>query len=43
MAIAPSASYSLTVRLEIQNRPAMLGRVTSGIGPWISSRWAGSG
>ena len=29
---APSASYSLTVRLEIQNRPGMLGRVTSAIG-----------
>jgi malate dehydrogenase (oxaloacetate-decarboxylating) len=32
MAQAPSASYSLTVRLEIQNRPGMLGRVTSVIG-----------
>jgi malate dehydrogenase (oxaloacetate-decarboxylating) len=30
--IAPSASYSLTVRLEIRNRPGMLGRVTSAIG-----------
>jgi malate dehydrogenase (oxaloacetate-decarboxylating) len=29
---APSASYSLTVRLEIQNRPGMLGKVTSAIG-----------
>ena len=29
---APSASYSLTVRLEIVNRPGMLGRVTSAIG-----------
>ena len=29
---APSASYSLTVRLEIQNKPGMLGRVTSAIG-----------
>ena len=29
---APSASYSLTVRLEIQNRPGMLGQVTSAIG-----------
>ncbi|MBI4590972.1 MAG: NAD-dependent malic enzyme [Candidatus Rokubacteria bacterium] len=32
MAIAPSASYSLTVRLEIRQRPGMLGRVTSTIG-----------
>ncbi|MBI4246035.1 MAG: NAD-dependent malic enzyme [Candidatus Rokubacteria bacterium] len=32
MAIAPSASYSLTVRLEIRNRPGMLGRVASAIG-----------
>jgi len=32
MAIAPSASYSFTVRLEIRNRPGMLGRVTSAIG-----------
>jgi malate dehydrogenase (oxaloacetate-decarboxylating) len=30
--IAPSASYSLTVRLEIMNRPGMLGRVASAIG-----------
>src|SRR5688500_10699234 len=30
--IAPSASYSLTVRLEITNRPGMLGRVASAIG-----------
>jgi len=29
---APSASYSLTVRLEIRQRPGMLGRVTSAIG-----------
>mgnify|MGYP001567656807 FL=1 len=29
---APSASYSMTVRLEIQNKPGMLGRVTSAIG-----------
>jgi len=29
---APSASYSMTVRLEIHNRPGMLGRVTSAIG-----------
>jgi len=29
---APSASYSLTVRLAITNRPGMLGRVTSAIG-----------
>src|SRR5499433_2167777 len=32
MAITPSASYSFTVRLEIKNRPGMLGRVTSVIG-----------
>ncbi len=32
MAIAPSASYSLTIRLEIKNRPGMLGRVASAIG-----------
>src|SRR3989442_8167479 len=29
---APSASYSVTVRLEITNRPGMLGNVTSAIG-----------
>ncbi len=32
MAVTPSASYSLTVRLEIRNRPGMLGRVASAIG-----------
>lgn len=32
MAIAPSASYSLTARLQIPNRPGMLGRVASAIG-----------
>jgi malate dehydrogenase (oxaloacetate-decarboxylating) len=32
MAIAPSASYSITVRLAIRNRPGMLGRVASAIG-----------
>jgi malate dehydrogenase (oxaloacetate-decarboxylating) len=32
MAVAPSASYSLTVRLEIKNRPGMLGRVALAIG-----------
>jgi hypothetical protein len=32
MAVAPSASYSFTARLEIQNKPGMLGRVTSVIG-----------
>ena len=31
-AAVPSASYSITVRLEIRNRPGMLGRVTSVIG-----------
>jgi malate dehydrogenase (oxaloacetate-decarboxylating) len=30
--VAPSASYSLTVRLAIQNRPGMLGRVALAIG-----------
>ncbi len=29
MQTAPSASYSMTVRLEIRNRPGMLGKVTS--------------
>ena len=29
MITAPSASYSMTVRLEIRNRPGMLGKVTS--------------
>ena len=32
MAVVPSASYRLTVRLEIKNRPGMLGRVASAIG-----------
>ena len=32
VALVPSASYSLTVRLQIRNRPGMLGRVTSVIG-----------
>jgi malate dehydrogenase (oxaloacetate-decarboxylating) len=32
MIAAPSASYSMTVRLEIMNRPGMLGLVTSAIG-----------
>jgi len=32
MISVPSASYSLTVRLEILNRPGMLGKVTSAIG-----------
>jgi malate dehydrogenase (oxaloacetate-decarboxylating) len=31
-AAAPSASYSITVRLEILNKPGMLGKVTSAIG-----------
>ncbi|MBX9685548.1 MAG: NAD-dependent malic enzyme [Candidatus Obscuribacterales bacterium] len=30
--VKPSASYSLTIRLKIQNRPGMLGKVTSRIG-----------
>src|SRR5438093_4218061 len=32
MGNAPTASYSLTIRLEIDNRPGMLGKVTSVIG-----------
>jgi len=32
MANAPTASHSLTVRLQILNRPGMLGKVTSAIG-----------
>ena len=32
MVNAPSASYSQTVRLEITNRPGMLGKITSAIG-----------
>ena len=32
MTVAPSASYSFTVRMGILNRPGMLGRVTSVIG-----------
>jgi Malic enzyme, NAD binding domain/ACT domain len=32
VALTPSASYSLTVRAAIKNRPGMLGRVTSAIG-----------
>jgi malate dehydrogenase (oxaloacetate-decarboxylating) len=32
MAISPSASYSITARLEIRNRPGMLGRVAMAIG-----------
>jgi malate dehydrogenase (oxaloacetate-decarboxylating) len=32
MAVSPSASYSITVRLEIRNRPGMLGRVALAIG-----------
>jgi malate dehydrogenase (oxaloacetate-decarboxylating) len=31
MMTAPSASYSMTVRLEIKNRPGMLGKVTSAL------------
>lgn len=30
--VAPSASYSLTLRLAIKNRPGMLGRVAMAIG-----------
>jgi len=32
MSNAPTASYSLTIRLEIDNQPGMLGKVTSAIG-----------
>ena len=32
MQTAPTASHSLTVRLEIRNQPGMLGRITSAIG-----------
>ncbi len=32
MAITPSASYSVTVRVELQNNPGMLGQLTSEIG-----------
>ena len=32
MAVSPSASYSITVRLEIRNNPGMLGRVALAIG-----------
>src|SRR5215472_14421000 len=32
MGNAPTASYSLTVRLEIDNQPGMLGKITSAIG-----------
>jgi len=32
MALTPSASYSLTIRVAIKNRPGMLGQVTSAIG-----------
>jgi malate dehydrogenase (oxaloacetate-decarboxylating) len=32
MAVAPSASYSITARLSITNRPGMLGRVAMAIG-----------
>src|SRR5919197_3194861 len=32
MGNAPTASYSLTIRLEIDNKPGMLGKVTSAIG-----------
>jgi malate dehydrogenase (oxaloacetate-decarboxylating) len=32
MAVTPSASYSITIRLEIRNRPGMLGRVAMAIG-----------
>ena len=32
MAITPSASYSLTIRAAIKNRPGMLGLLTSAIG-----------
>ena len=30
--LSPSESYSITIRAEIQNRPGMLGKVTTAIG-----------
>ena len=32
MPLTPSASYSLTLRLKLENSPGMLGEVTSAIG-----------
>ena len=32
MPLTPSAQYSLTIRLEIEHKPGMLGRVASAIG-----------
>ena len=32
MSVTPSASYSLTLRVELENEPGMLGEVTSAIG-----------
>jgi hypothetical protein len=32
VAVAPSASYSLTIRVQVANRPGMLGRVALAIG-----------
>src|SRR5688572_17295136 len=32
MSVTPSASYSLTLRIELDNEPGMLGEVTSAIG-----------
>ena len=32
MSVTPSASYSLTLRIELENEPGMLGEVTSAIG-----------
>ena len=32
MPVTPSASYSLTLRVELENEPGMLGDVTSAIG-----------
>ena len=37
MAVAPSASYSFTVRLAILNRTGMLGRVTMLIGRQVAT------
>ena len=32
MSVTPSASFSLTLRIELDNEPGMLGEVTSAIG-----------
>ena len=37
MAVAPSASYSLTVRLEIKNHPGKPGRVAPAVADGLAS------